>query len=86
MIRMNQMSQFLHDNVIDDRQRSHHALPVEVQVAAGGAGGPAVFEVHDPDGFGLHSHLRLKVGNSWRNSDGTFGTVKFTEDGIGIRG
>ena len=31
----------------------HHALPVKVQVAAGGAGSPVVPEIHDPDGFGL---------------------------------
>ena len=48
---MNQVSQFVDDDVIDYRQWSHHALPVKVQVAAGGAGGPAMFEIHDLDGF-----------------------------------
>ncbi len=49
------MGQFMDDNVVDDRQWGHHALPGEVQVAAGGAGGPAVFEVHDLDGLGVHT-------------------------------
>ena len=55
MIRVDQMGQFMDDNVVDDRQWGHHALPGEVQVAAGGAGGPAVFEVHDLDGLGVHT-------------------------------
>ena len=83
---MNQVSQFMDDDVIDDRQWSHHALPVEVQIAVGGAGGPAVFEFHDLDGLGLHSHFRLKVGYSWWNSGGTFDTVELTEHSIGVRG
>ena len=46
---MDEMGEFMNHDVIDNRQRSHHALPVEVQVAAGSAGRPAVFEIHEFD-------------------------------------
>ncbi len=42
------------------------ALPVEVQIAATGAGRPAVFEVHDLDGHWLHTHVGLEVSDSRR--------------------
>ena len=42
------MGQFVNHDVVEDRGRGHHALPMKVQLAAVGAGCPMVLQVNDP--------------------------------------
>ena len=60
VVRVNQVGKLVDYNVVDDGQRGHHALPVEVQVAARRAGRPPMLEVDDLDRPRLHVHFAWK--------------------------
>ena len=53
VVGVTQVNEFVDDEVVQGGDGSHGAFPVEIEVAPGGAGSPAVAEFHDLEAGGL---------------------------------
>jgi len=59
-----EVAELVDDDVVEDGEGRHHALPVEGEGSGGGAGGPAVAGLADVGGLGSDADLGGVVGDS----------------------
>ena len=85
MVAVVEMAQLVDDDVVDDGLGSHHALPMEGELARGGAGGPSVTQLLHLDAGRGHADLRGVVVNPAAQALESFGDVKVAEGCLGRR-
>ena len=61
VVGLDQMRKLMDHEVINNEAGPLHYAPVEIQVAARGAGAPADFQVGNQDAIENHAHRRTKV-------------------------
>jgi hypothetical protein len=65
---MVEVTELVHDDVIDDGWRGHHTFPMESEVSLWGAGGPAMTEFSHVYVTWFDSDFGSKITNALRNS------------------
>ena len=79
MVTMVKMTKFMNDDVVDDRQRSHQALPMEMQIPIFSTRCPSVAHVSYLNFTGCHTNFGCKVGHSLCDPRLAFGFVEILE-------
>ena len=77
------MAELVDDDVVDDGQRSHQALPVEMQVTAFSARRPPVTQILDLNIACLHTNLGREIRRALLNPGQAFGLVESLEHLMG---